>query len=261
VLLVSGIHQSTALLLLLALVGCDIVIRPRMLTRASILVPIGVSILIILLRERMFATLGFASPGFTIIVATFVCLILALATLRHFRAAFRDGWSFIAARRDRTIAAVPLPFADALIIFAAWLVLILASYLASRNDAWYRVMYFWSELSPRYIGMFQLPVLVGVLYPLIVMIQSTRPAMDRVVTASLAVLMLTIATTQTMPQLTGLASQTNKARTYDQATSLKKDVYASSIPTMRDETTWYYMLVRNALLGDRSVSEFFGKTR
>jgi len=28
---------------------------------------------------------------------------------------------------------------------------------------------------------------------------------------------------------------------------------------MRDETRWYYLMVRNAILGDRSLANFFGK--
>jgi uncharacterized integral membrane protein len=154
-----------------------------------------------------------------------------------------------------------LPFADALIIFAAWLVVILLSYLASRNDAWYRVIYFWSELSPRYIGMFQLSVIAGVLYPVVVMMQSARPAIYRAGTLSLAVVMLAMATSQMIQERTGFASQLRAAQSFEKLTSQRRDVYTgSTVPTMRDETSWYYLLVRNAILGDRSLSAFFGKT-
>ncbi|MFL6836789.1 MAG: hypothetical protein ACJ8FZ_05720 [Bradyrhizobium sp.] len=260
-LLISGIHQSTALILLFALVCCDMAGRPRMLSRASILLPIGVNLFFIFLRERMFATLGFSSLDVVIGVAIFFCAVLGLAMLRPVRAAFQAGWSFITACRSRTIEAVPLPFADALIIFAAWLVVILLSYLASRNDAWYRVIYFWSELSPRYIGMFQLSVIAGVLYPVVVMMQSARPSMYRAVTMSVAVVMLAMATSQIVQERTGFASQLRAAQSVEKVTSQRKDVYTgSTVPTMRDETSWYYLLVRNAILGDRSLSAFFGKT-
>lgn len=260
-LLIGFLHQSTALILLFALVCCDIAIRPRMLARVSIILPIGVNLLIIFLRERMFAILGFSASGAAIAVAIVLCVALALAMLRPVREVCRTGWSLFAAWRDRTIAAAPLPFADALVIFAAWLVVILTSYLASRNDAWYRLIYFWSELSPRYIGMFQLSVLAGLLYPVVVMMHSARPAIGQTVVASFALVMLALATSEVMQVQTLSGSRPRGAQVYEQATSQRKDAYAgSTIPTMRDETSWYYLLVRNAILRDRSLSAFFGKT-
>jgi hypothetical protein len=260
-LLIGGIHQSTALILLFALICCDIVIRPREFARVGILLPIGVNLLILLLRERMFAILGFSASGVVMAGAIGLGLIVALAMLRPVRTAFQARWSFMAAWRDRTIAAVPLPFADALILFASWLGLILISYLASRDDAWYRLVYFWSELSPRYIGMFQLSFIAGILYPLVTWMQSARPGMGNVVTASVAVVMLAMAIIQIAPERTGYASQMRGIQSYDKVTSAKRDVYVGATrPTMRDETSWYYLLVRNALLGDRSLAAFFGKT-
>jgi uncharacterized protein (DUF697 family) len=260
-LLVSGIHQSTALILLFALICCDIVIRPREFARISILLPIGVNLLIILLRERMLAIMGFSPSGVVAGVVVLLCLAVVLAMSRPVRAAFRAGWSFIAAWRSRTIAAVPLPFADALVLFAAWFGLILISYLASRDDAWYRLTYFWSELSPRYIGTFQLSLIAGILYPLVVWMQSARPAIGNVVTASVAVVMVAMAVSQVIPERTGFASQMKGAQAFEKVTSQRRDVYAgTTIPTMRDETSWYYLLVRNAILGDRSLAAFFGKT-
>jgi hypothetical protein len=260
-LLVSGVHQSAAPILLLALVCCDVVIRPRQFARIGILLPIGVNLLVILLRERMFAILGFSPSGAVVVVAMSLGLILALAMLRPVRTACRSGWSFIAAWRARTIEAVPLPFADALVIFTAWLMLILLSYLASRDDAWYRVIYFWSELSPRYVGMFQLPVFAGLLYPLIVTMQSARPAAERAATTAVAVLMLIMAASQLPQERKGYAFQKNGAARYDQETTRMKDVYAgSTTPSMKDETSWYYLLVRDAILGDDGISAFFGKT-
>jgi hypothetical protein len=264
-LLIGGIHQSTALILLVALVGCDIVIRPREFARIGIALPIGVNLLIALLRERMLAILGFSLSAVVIAVAILLCVVLVLAMVRPVRTAFRAGWSFIAAWRDRTIAAVPLPFADALVLFAAWFGLILISYLASRDDAWYRVIYFWSELSPRYVGMFQLSVIAGMLYPLVVWMQSARSVTGNVITASVAVVMLAIAISQIQMMVArhGFVSQaiTAQAEDYEKATSQSRDVYAgTTIPTTRDETSWYYLLVRNAILGDRSLAAFFGKT-
>jgi hypothetical protein len=139
--------------------------------------------------------------------------------------------------------------------------LILISYLASRDDAWYRLIYFWSELSPRYIGMFQLSLIAGILYPFVIWMQSARPFVGNVITASVAVVMLALAISQMIPEHTGLASQTRYAQTFDKTTSQRRDVYAGPArPTMRDETCWYYLHVRNAILGDRSLSAFFGKT-
>ena len=258
-LLISGIHQSTSLILLVALIGCDIVVRPWVLRRAAILVPIGVNLALVLLRERMFAILGFSSSDVMIVAAILFCLIAALAMLRPVRSVIRAGWEPIAEWRRRTIEAVALPFADALIVFTAWLGLILLSYLASRNDSWYRLVYFWSELSPRYIGMFQLTFWAGILFPLILMLQAARPAADRWLAASAAVVMLTIGVSQVTIERTRLADGLRVIPDFDRAVSGQRNVYADKAPTMRDETSWYYLLVRNALLGDRSLAAFFGK--
>ena len=262
-LLIGGVHQSTALILLAALICCDIAIRPRMLARISIIVPIGVNLAVILLRERMLAILGFSSSDVVIVAAIFLCLIAALALLRPVRTAVRAGWGGIEAWRQRTLEAVPLPFADALIIFAAWLGLILISYLASRNDAWYRLVYFWSELSPRYIGMFQLSFIAGILLPLVIMMESARPAASNWVKATVAAVMLVTATSLVMAERKrDLASQIRWTRSFDKTVAERKDVYVGDkVPTMRDETTWYYLLVRHAILGDRSLDAFFGKPK
>jgi hypothetical protein len=261
-LFVSGVHQSAAPILLLALICCDVVIRPRQLARIDILLPIGVNLLVILLRERMFAILGFSPSGAVIVAAMSLGLVLALAMLRPVRTACRSGWSFIAAWRARTIEAVPLPFADALVIFAAWLGLLMISYLAARDDPWYRVIYFWSELSPRYVSMFQLSVCAGLLYPLVVMMQSARPAAQRAATIAVAVVMLVLAASQLPQDRKGYAFQKMRAAPYDGETTRPKDVYAgSTTPSMRDETSWYYLLVRDAILGENGLSAFFGKSK
>lgn len=260
-LLVGVIHQSTALILLVALICCDIAIRPWILARARILLPIVLSVAITLLRDRIFELFGFALSYVAIAAVLSLGLIAALAMVRPVRAAFLTGWGMIEAWRRRTLEAVPLPFADALIIFAMWLVLILISYLASRNDTWYRLIYFWSELSPRYIGMFQLSFLAGILYPLIVMLQADRPKAFKWVTASAVIVMLGVAISQATAERTGFASQLRGAKAYDKVVSERRDVYVGDkVPTMRDETSWYYLLVRNAILGDRSLADFFGKT-
>jgi hypothetical protein len=260
-LLVSGVHQSTALMLLFALICCDIAIRPREFARISVVLPICVNLLVLMLRERMFAMLGFSSAGLVLAGAVSLGLVVALAMWRPVRSAVQAGWSILAAWRGRTIAAVPLPFADALVIFTAWLALILVSYLASRDDAWYRVIYFWSEVSPRYVSMFQLVVLAGLLYPLIVMMLSARPSAERAATAAIAVVMLIMAASQLPQERKGYAFQKMRAAPYDRETTGMKDVYAgSTTPSMKDETSWYYLLVRDAILGDNGIAAFFGNT-
>jgi hypothetical protein len=259
-LLVGAVHQSTAPILLFALICCDVVIRPWILARARILLPIAVNLVIILLRERMFAILGFSLWDFMVVVVISLCLVMALAMVRPVRVAVHAQWSYIAAWRRRTVEAVPLPFADALVIFAAWVGLLLVSYLASRSDAWYRVVYFWSELSPRYIGMFQLSFTAGILYPLVVML-SSRPAIERIAMVSAVVVSLGVATSQVLPEWLGLGREVSRASAFDQAVSAKKDVYAGNavVPQMRDEINWYYLLVRSAVMKDRSLEAFFGR--
>jgi hypothetical protein len=264
-LLVSLVHQSSASILLLVLVCCDIVVRPRLLARRDILFPIALNVLVIAFRERMFAILGFSSSDAAIMLAIVLAIVLgaglALAMLPPGRAMIRTGWSLLAAWRGRTIAAVPLPFADALVVFAMWFGVITVSYLASRNDVWLRVIYFWSELSPRYVGMFQLSVFAGILYPLIVTLQSARPTLQRAAAVSAAVIMLAMAASQLPQPRTGWAFQKKGGVPYDELTMRTRNAYVgSAVPTMKDETSWYYLLVRNAILGDSSISAFFGKT-
>jgi hypothetical protein len=193
------------------------------------------------------------------VAAILLGLIAVLAMVRPVRSAVLAGWTPIAEWRRRTIEAVALPFADALIVFAAWLGLILISYLASRNDSWYRLVYFWSELSPRYVGMFQLTFWAGVLFPLILTLQAARPASNRWLAASAAAVMLAIGVSQVTIERTRLAEVLRVAPGFDRAVSGQRNVYADKVPTMRDETSWYYLLVRNAVLGDRSLATFFGK--
>ena len=259
-LLIGGVHQSTSLILLFALIGCDIVVRPGMLRRPAIILAIVVNLALIVLRERMFAILGFSSSEVVLATAILLCVIVALAMLRPVRVVVRAGWKSVAAWRDRTVAAVPLPFADALTIFAAWLAVILISYLASRNDAWYRLIYFWSELSPRYIGMFQLSFIAGIVFPLVLTMQTTRPLLDKRLAAAASVVMLGLAISQLVGQGVRLPDMLRHAPTLDKVTNEQRNVYvADKVPSMRDETGWYYLMVRNAILGDRSLTNFFGK--
>ena len=109
--------------------------------------------------------------------------------------------------------------------------------------------------------MFQLSFIAGILYPLIIMLQTARPKTFKWVTASATAIMLATATSQMMVERTGFASQLRGAKTYDKVVSERRDAYVGDqVPTMRDETGWYYLLVRNAILGDRSLAAFFGKT-
>jgi hypothetical protein len=257
-LLVSGVHQSSAIILLFALVCCDIVIRPQVFRRINYLMPIAANLLVILLRERMLAIMGFSLSQLLLVAAILLVLGLVIVMLRPVRESLRPAWLYIAEWRARTIQAVPLPFADALVLFAAWFVLLLICYFASRNDPWFRVIYFWSEVSPRYVGMFQLSVGAGLIYPLVAMLRSARPAAERVTVVCIAVLMLAGAAAQFRVELTGIASGTKGARRYE-ASSLRTDVYAETKPGTGDETTWYYLLLRSAFLGDRSISTFFGR--
>jgi hypothetical protein len=260
-LLIGGIHQSTTAILLFVLICCDIAIRPQVLARAAILVPIGVNVAVVFLRERMFAILGFSTSDVLIAVAIMLGLVVALAMSGPVRAAVRAGLSRIAVLRSHTVEGVPVPFADALIIFSVWLVLILISYLAARSDAWYRVIYFWSELSPRYIGMFQLSLIAGLLFPVIAMMQSARPAAGKWFAASVAAVLVAVAVSQVMTQqMRSLASQIQWTQELDTKVAAQRDAYGGGkVPTIRDESAWYYLMLRNAILGDRSLATFFGK--
>lgn len=259
-LLVSFVHQSSASILLFGLICCDIVIRPWIFKQVSCLVPIAAIALVVLLRERMLAILGFSWWWIAAAALTAVGVAIFILVLRPVRELVRGAWSHIVAWRQQTIEAVPLPFADASILFAVWFVLLLISYIVSRSDVWFRVIYFWSELTPRYVGMFQLVVVAGFMFPLAVVVQSRWPRAVRFGAVCIAVLMLIAGASQLGMKRSGVAAMTMMARAQD-AKSLKTDSYAGPArPDTRDETTWYYLLLRSALVGDRSIDAFFGKT-
>lgn len=259
-LLIGGIHQSTSLILLFALIGCDLVIRPAVLRRPAVILAIVVNLVVIILRERMFAILGFSSADVVIVAAVLMCAVVALLMLRPVRTRLQSVWNSIAAWRDRTVAAVPLPFADALIVFAAWLAVILISYLASRNDAWYRLVYFWSELSPRYIGMFQFTFIAGMLFPLVLMMESARPVLNRRVTAAVTVVMLGVSVYLLWSPWVRLPDMVRGGPKYDKAVSEQRNMFVDGrVPSIRDETALYYLMVRKALVGGRGVSDYFGE--
>jgi hypothetical protein len=52
---------------------------------------------------------------------------------------------------------------------------------------------------------------------------------------------------------------TNRVREVDER-SMSTNVYADTKADAADEAVWYYILVRQAIVGDRSISAFFGRT-
>jgi hypothetical protein len=108
--------------------------------------------------------------------------------------------------------------------------------------------------------MFQLSFIAGILFPLVLTLQTTRPVLDKRLTAAASVVMLGLAISQLAGQGVRLPDMLRHAPTLDKVTNEQRNVYvADKVPSMRDETGWYYLMVRNAILGDRSLTNFFGK--
>jgi hypothetical protein len=168
-LIASFIHQSEAPILLVVMICCDLAIRPATLLRPACAVPIGLGVVLITLRERMFSIMG--APSFTaamftaaIVFAVMVCLAAVALMLPASRAAIKASWTVVDGWRARLFEWLSVPFAETAIIIMLWLVVLLICF-AFRWDTFPRVVYFWSELPSRFVGLFQLTVIAGLTYP------------------------------------------------------------------------------------------------
>ena len=256
--LVSFVHQSEAPILLATMICCDAVPQPAAWPRIKVLLPIGLTVVTIALREHMHSILGFSGPSglpavvLSLVVVVSVTLVVAVPRLRS---VLISVWKAGEQWRLGLVRRFPLPTCDALVILAIWLAVFLVSYIVSRHDNMYRIIYFWSELPSRYVGLFQLPVFVGLAYPAFTALAGSNPV--RSGTAIISCLALAFAIGASGWTFNGPAVATKWANTVEQW--IAKNYAGDQGGYSRIETPWYYLMVRHAYLGGKTISDYFGK--
>ena len=261
-LIASFVHQSEAPMLLAVMIACDLVTRPASLLRPASAVPIGLGVVVIALRENMFSIMGLSGlatvkpPSFatTIALAAIICLAAAVLPLPATRAAIKACWNTIKGWRAR----LSVPFVEAVIIVLLWLAVLLVCY-AFRHDAFPRVVYLWSELPSRFVGLFQLTVIAGLTYPVWLAIIRMRPRAIREAMAVISCAAIALATYQWARPWTPTSSLVNGARQTEEriATGYSGEQGSYS----RIETPWYYLILRQSFVGGDGLAEYFAKHR
>jgi hypothetical protein len=263
-LVASFVHQSEAPILLAVMICCDLAIRPASLLRPACAVPIGLGVVVIALRERMFSIMGvpwsaiMRVPWFTVLIvfAAIVCLAAVALMLPASRAAIKAYWVVVNGWRARLFERFSVPFAETAIIIMLWLVVLLICY-AFRWDTFPRVVYFWSELPSRFVGLFQLPVIAGLTYPVWLAIVRMRPRVVMGASAMIASVMLVLAVSQWAGPWAPITELASRTRQMEEISAKGYQGEAGSYS--RIETPWYYLMLRRAFLGGRGITEYFAK--
>lgn len=265
-LIASLVHQSEAPILLAVMIACDLATRPASLLRPASAVPIGLGVIVIALRENMFSIMGLSgiatvkTPSVTtsIALAAIVCLAAAVLPLPAARATIKECWNAIKEWRARLVERLSVPFVEAVIIVLIWLVVLLICY-AFRRDTFPRVVYLWSELPSRFVGLFQLIVIAGLTYPVWLAIIGIRPRATREAMAVISCVAIALATYQWTRPWTPTSSLVNGARLTEEriATGYSGEEGSYS----RIETPWYYLILRQSFVGGDGLAEYFAKRR
>ena len=75
--LVSVLHQSEAPIVLVMMIGCDLILRPRVFLTRPYALPIVVGVIVIALRERMLSILGLP----WMVLAEALAVVVAIAAI------------------------------------------------------------------------------------------------------------------------------------------------------------------------------------
>lgn len=255
---VSFVHQSEAPIVLGVMIVCDLVRQPKELLRPACLVPIAVALVLTALRERMFSIMGLSSAPITIGLAVATGLVIVVFILPKVRSVATVGWSIVDRWRVRWFEGLSLPVADAIVIALGSLALVILCYVASRGDLLYRVIYLWSELFPRYIGLFQLPVFAGLIYAGYRWLLARRLSIEREALAALSCLMLVIAITEWKGPWTPTAAIAAQGQVFEKV--LQQHYVRDDGSFGRVESPWYYLMLRRAYLGGKGLDEYFSKS-
>lgn len=160
------VHQSTTLLLICAVAGIDLVLRPRVILKSW--VPIATAILFGVVRERVWHLTGFRSST-ALGLILLVCAALAvtyLARRSHFRLpAVPDAWR-------KAVTSYPPTVVEPVAFLAVWLITLPFPYFVNRFVDPYQSYYFWSALHTRSLGVMHPSLLMGLAAAAFVSLQS-----------------------------------------------------------------------------------------
>ena len=137
-----------------------------------------------------------------------------------------------------------------------WLVVLLICY-AFRRDTFPRVVYFWSELPSRFVGLFQLTVIAGLTYPAWLAIVRMRPRATREAVAVISCAMIVLTAYQWTRPWASTTELTNRARQTEEL--IAKGYSGDEGSYSRVETPWYYVILRRIFLGGEGLPEYFAK--
>jgi hypothetical protein len=253
--LVSVLHQSEAPIVLGMMICCDLMLRPRMLATRAYIIPIAANIIVIALRERMLSILGVPWIGLGVTVVVLGALTAAAIYVPRIRAAVLSVWRALQ-RLHLALSQYSTPFAESLMILMAWFFVYLVSF-AFHHDNVYRVIYLWSELPPRFVGLFQFSVLAGLLYPVCIRLLARRPDEPRWGFALVACLALGLTVQQWM--VPRVSKELLEKNSQDVEASIARGYTGTDANFHVIETPWYCLLLRNVFLGGDGIAEYFAK--
>lgn len=253
--LVSFVHQSEAPILLGMMICCDLLLRPQVLTRRSYILPITAGIIIIALRERMLSILGVPWLALGLTLVALAILTAAAVFMPRFRSAVQTLWRAIN-RLHSTLSQFSVPLAESIIILTVWFFVLLVCF-ACHHDNVYRVIYLWSELPPRFTGLFQLPVFAGLMYPVWVGLLTKRPNAPRVGFAVISCLAVILAADQW--ESPRVPKEVFSKNSQDVEATVSRGYAGTAGNFHAVETPFYYLMLRKALVGGDGISEYFAK--
>lgn len=253
----SFVHQSEAPILLAVMIACDLVARRKELLRPACMVPILLTVVLTVLRERMLSILGFSWVQIAIVLVVAVGLALLVVAVPKLRSAVTSLGSIIDRFRTSWFERLSLPVADTVVILLGWVAVVILCFAVSRIDQVFRVIYLWSELFPRYIGLFQLPVFAGLIYAVWPWILTKRTTATREALAVVSCLMLVLAVAQWNRPWIPTAAIVAQSQAFEK---LLGQHYAPDEGSFsKTETPWYYLMLRRAYLGGKGLDEYFAK--
>ncbi|MEY9186223.1 hypothetical protein ABIG06_000139 [Bradyrhizobium sp. USDA 326] len=255
---VSFVHQSEAPILLAVMIACDLASRPKELLRPAYMVPILLTVVLTVLRERMLSIMGFSLLGTAIVLAVSIGLALLVLAVPKLRSAVTSLGLIVSRVRTNWLERLALPVADTVVILLGWVAVVIFCFAISRIDQVFRVIYLWSELFPRYIGLFQLPVFVGLIYAVWPWVLTKRKTATREALALVSCLMLVLAVVQWRRPWIPTAALVADAQAYE--TVLGRHYVPDEGSFSRTETPWYYLMLRRAYLGGKGLDEYFAKS-
>jgi hypothetical protein len=255
---VSFVHQSEAPILLGVMIACDLVRQPKALLRPACFVPILATVVLTALRERMFSIMGYSWVTAAIIVAALIGIAVLAFAIPRIRQAVVSVWSMIDRLRMRWFERLSLTVSDTVVILVGWVAVVILCYVLSRHDQVYRVGYLWSELYPRYVGLFQLPVFTGLIYAAWPWVLKRRATATREAMVGVSCLMLVLAGVLWLRPWIPEAALVAETRAYDPQVRQQHYVQNESSFSIT-ETPWYYLMLRDAYLGGKDFDAYFSK--